>query len=365
MQKEFQFLKAVNGSETEVVCSLCDGKFNVSNGGRACIKQHISSQKHIKGAKIVSSNDSMTSFLAIDPSIMQLQRKELTFAYHSARHQVSTRTADCTSKLVNKLFDSKFSCGATKTSALVRNVISPEIEINVMKTLEKINFVTLITDTSNRKADKMLPVMVRGFDEEKGVQIFKLAVKLIPNETSETIAKGLLEIGQQWKVTEKVVAFGADNCVTNFGGVNRNGDKNVFSRLKKELGREIVGVGCVAHIIHNAFDSACDQLPFNIEALAVNIYKHFHIHTLRVETLKDFCDDSEMEYTKLTNHSGTRFLTLHPAVKKVISLNLYRVCQGNVQKSADSQHRGGGGQAVVWCIQHTKWEGKWGRGENI
>lgn len=196
-------------------------------------------------------------------------------------------------------------------------VISPEIERNVGKSLEKINFITLITDTSNRKADKMLPVMVRGFDEERGVQVFKLAVKLIPNERSETIGMELIGTGKNWKVEDKVVAFGADNCVTNFGGVNRNGENNVFFRLKKELGRDIVGIGCVAHIIHNAFDSACDQLPINIEALAVNIYKHFHIHTSRVETLKEFCADSEMEYTKLTNHSGTRFLTLHLAVKKV------------------------------------------------
>lgn len=188
-----------------------------------------------------------------------------------------------------------------------------------MKSLEKLKFVTLITDTSNRKADKMLPVMVRGFDEEKGVLVYKLAVKLIPNETSETIGKELLETGKVWKLTDKVVAFGADNCMTNFGGVNRNGVNNVYSRLKKELGREIIGIGCVAHIFHNAFDSACDQLPFNIEALAVNIHKHFHIHTLRVESLKEFCAESETEYSKLTNHSGTRFLTLHPAIKKVSS----------------------------------------------
>jgi hypothetical protein len=179
------------------------------------------------------------------------------------------------------------------------------------------NFISLITDTSNRKADKMLPVMARGFTEDKGVQVFKLGVRFIPNETSETIEKELIGTGTNWKVVNKVVAFAGDNCPTNFGGVKRNGENNVFFRLKKELEREIVGVGCAAHIIHNAFDNACDQLPFDLEALVVNIYKHFHIHTLRVEALKVFCVDSEVDYTKLTNHSGTRFLTLHPAVQKV------------------------------------------------
>lgn len=176
----------------------------------------------------------------------------------------------------------------------------------------------------------MLPVMVRGFSEEKGVQVFKLAVKLIPNEKSETIGNELIGTGKDWKISGKIVAFGADNCVTNFGGVKRNGENNVFFRLKAELDRDIVGVGCVAHIMHNAFDSACDQLPINIEALSVNIYKHFHIHTLRVESLKEFCENAEVEYTKLTNHSGTRFLTLRPAVQKVFLLKLYLQKKKNV-----------------------------------
>lgn len=196
-------------------------------------------------------------------------------------------------------------------------VISPEIDREVAKSLEKVKFVTLITDTSNRKEEKMLPVLARCFDEVKGTQTFKLAVNMISNEKSATITHNLMGTGSAWKVTEKVVAFGADNCVTNFGKVNRNGDNNVFYRLKQELGRKIVGVGCVDHIIHNGFDAACDQLPINIEGIVVNLYKYFHIHTLRVESLKEFCDEASVEYVKLTNHSGTRFLTLAPAVTKV------------------------------------------------
>ena len=108
-------------------------------------------------------------------------------------------------------------------------VISPEIEREVRKALEKIQFVSLITDTSNRKADKMLPVMVRAFDLENCVRVFKLAVKLISNEKSETIGREMLQTGKDWKIIDKIVAFCADNCVTNFGKVNRNGENNVFS----------------------------------------------------------------------------------------------------------------------------------------
>lgn len=199
-------------------------------------------------------------------------------------------------------------------------VISPEIERNLGNSLCKLKFLTLITDCSNRNADKMLPIMVRGFDTEKGVVVYKLAVKLIPNEKSETIMCELLNTGRSWNIKDKICAFAADNCNTNFGGINRKGEHNVFYRLKQELGRDIVGVGCASHVIHNAFDSACDQLPINIEALAVNIFKHFKLHTLRVEALKDFCVDAKVEYEKLVSHSGSRFLSLCPAIQKVYKL---------------------------------------------
>lgn len=140
-------------------------------------------------------------------------------------------------------------------------MISPEICRIVADSLAKLKFVTLNTDTSNRKAEKMLPVLVRGFDEEKGVLVFKLDIKFIPNETSETIGTELLDSGRKWKLENKLIAFSADNCPTNFDGITRRGENNVFSRLKQVLGHGIVGIGCAAHIIHNAFDAACDQLP--------------------------------------------------------------------------------------------------------
>lgn len=122
MQKEFQFLKTVTGRDSEVLCSLCDGRFSVADGGRARINDHIKSQKHIKGSKIVNSNQSISAFLADDPFTMQLHGKELAFAYHAGRHRTSTRTADCTSKMIQNCFDKKFTCGATKSTKLVQKV---------------------------------------------------------------------------------------------------------------------------------------------------------------------------------------------------------------------------------------------------
>ena len=41
MQKEFQFLKVVDRTESEVLCMLCDGKFNVADGGRTSVASEV------------------------------------------------------------------------------------------------------------------------------------------------------------------------------------------------------------------------------------------------------------------------------------------------------------------------------------
>ena len=115
----------------------------------------------------------------------------------------------------------------------------------------EINFVTLIADTSNRKDVKLLPVMERYFWPEEGVKSKRLDFHSVPGETAAIITNCLVSTPKKNDLTQKIVAFCGDNCNTNFGGVKRKGKNNVFSYLKEELGRNIVGVGCGAHIVHN------------------------------------------------------------------------------------------------------------------
>ena len=81
----------------------------------------------------------------------------------------------------------------------------------------------------------------------------------------------------------------------------------MWQKLEIQLGREIVGIGCGAHIIHNCLQCAVDCLPIDIESFAVKVYKYFHIYTVRVENLKNFCDFAGNNYAKLLEHGNTRF----------------------------------------------------------
>lgn len=124
MQAEFPFFKPVSENEGKVLCSLCNATIDISIGGRSYITKHLETQKHIKASMTVKSNKPMTSFLLNNPTVDLLRGKELTLAYHSAKHQISTRTTDCNSKLICELFEPNFTCGATKSSKLVQQVSS-------------------------------------------------------------------------------------------------------------------------------------------------------------------------------------------------------------------------------------------------
>ena len=100
----------------------------------------------------------------------------------------------------------------------------------------------------------------------------------------------------------------------------RAGANNVHKRLKDKLGRDCFGIGCGAHIVHNASKTACDMLPIDVESMVNKIFSYFHIYTVRCERLKDFCEFVDVEYHNILSSGKTRWLSLLPAVERLIAM---------------------------------------------
>lgn len=74
-------------------------------------------------------------------------------------------------------------------------------------------------------------------------------------------------------------------------------------------GDKLIGVGCIAHILHNALEDAClNALPFDVQNVLVLIYKRFYKSTKQTEALKDFCNEMSIEYSKIKGCPKNRFL---------------------------------------------------------
>jgi hypothetical protein len=82
----------------------------------------------------------------------------------------------------------------------------------------------------------------------------------------------------------------------------------------------VQGIGCATHILHNAIQTSADILPIDVEAIVNEIFLYFHICMVWVEELKEFCDFVVVEYKKILGSVQTRWLSLQPAITRVISM---------------------------------------------
>ena len=89
--------------------------------------------------------------------------------------------------------------------------------------------------------------------------------------------------------------------------------------MKENLKKDIIGIGCAAHIVHHCIQHAVDTLPVCKESL-VKIYEYFYIYTVRVTELKSFRDFVHIKYQRILQHGNIRFLSLLPAVKRIIEM---------------------------------------------
>jgi hypothetical protein len=62
---------------------------------------------------------------------------------------------------------------------------------------------------------------------------WKLNFQSVPGETSELLTNFLVSLSKSMIYQKNVFGFCGDNCNTNFGGVKRKGENNVYSRLNK------------------------------------------------------------------------------------------------------------------------------------
>jgi hypothetical protein len=77
----------------------------------------------------------------------------------------------------------------------------------------------------------------------------------------------LKEVSDKFALQNKVVALCADNTNINFSGCKILGKNNVWRKLETELKRQIISIGCGAHIIHNSLQFAVDYLPIILNVL--------------------------------------------------------------------------------------------------
>lgn len=322
LAKEFPFIKKLK-FDSDVRCDKCLASFSIANGGKADIVQHLKTEKHKKSDIAASSSKLMSDFLRskiFDEATTKNAIIEGTWAYHTIQHNHSFRSNDCTSKLIKNCFDEKYSCARSKCEAIVCNVLAPHSIDNIKIEMSTVNFVTLYSDCSNHGNIKICPILARFFTPTNGIQVKILECMQLPGEKSDIISKYIQDTMETYNIKDKLLAICADNTNCNFGGAARGGRNNVFYKIQAANSNILLGVNCAAHVLNNCIQTAAECLPIDIEVIVVKIYSYFYIYTVRVEQFKEICDNVDVDYRKLLGHSKTRWLTLKPAIERVLKL---------------------------------------------
>ncbi|KAF0706685.1 protein FAM200B-like, partial [Aphis craccivora] len=228
---------------SEANCIICDCYVSVANKGSYDLKAHLDTTKHKSriASSAVSSSVILDNFVINKNThdILKVSAVEGTLAFHTVVHHHSYRSMDCTPVILRSI---------TTFSEIV------------IECLKSIPFTSIATDASNHGNTKMFPILIQYYDYlNGGINVKLIDIKNTKNETSDTVCELLLESRNKNNIKSKCIAFVGDNTNTNFGGINRISGQNIFTKLKSSVNKNLLGVGCPAHILHNAIHHGVDQ----------------------------------------------------------------------------------------------------------
>jgi hypothetical protein len=76
---------------------------------------------------------------------------------------------DCTSSILKKFHNKKFTCAQTKCKAIAVNVLSPYAKSQILEELKNIKYCCFAIDASNHIDIKIVPIIVRCFIPDEGI----------------------------------------------------------------------------------------------------------------------------------------------------------------------------------------------------
>lgn len=116
-----------------------------------------------------------------------------------------------------------------------------------------------------------------------------------------------------------IIAYSADNAPVNFGSVDRTGDKNVFTRMQDQFNNILIGMGCLAHVVHNTPHDAClANIPYDFNQILTLIHNQFKTSTKQTEALKTFCEEMDVQYQRVKSCPNSRFIAQKSSIDAVL-----------------------------------------------
>lgn len=272
MDKDFNWL--VEDPKNTAFCKVCGIKLTIA-GGKVDLIRHAQTSKHQKNASAICITPSVTNSIKnLNNLKTNSNDAAIKIAFFCVEHNLSFNTMDHMVHLQKDLFpDSEIaqhtSCSRTKTTAIVKNVISQEQLSNLIILLNSNKFSLIADESTDKSNKKLLSLVVRVANDNdlyiNDYLLCLLEVSLADAETLYlTIVKYFTDNGINYK--ENLIGFAADGANVMTGKNN-----SLATKLKADVPNLVI-LKCVCHSMALCSSYACKKLPKEIEQLVRDIY---------------------------------------------------------------------------------------------
>ena len=314
-------------------CTLCRQSFSVKYDGKSAVSSHAKSATHKRIITVQKQSKTLSAFFVKTNSKENhlVILAELVSTYHGIIHHHSFASKDCGNKLLAKLCPdsavaSKLSCGSTNAASYVESILEPKAQEMCIQDLKNVFSFSIGTNASNKGDKKFFPIVVRYFCKTRGVVDAVLDFYNDSNESSEAIAHRIKSVIKKNNLSLSSISYSADNASVNYGKHSSAYQKLTFNNSY------IVQANCNCHVLNNCVKYALKAFTFDVESFVIKTYNSFASSAKKSEVLRDFCNFLDMEYKELLRHVPTRWLSLLPAIDRLLlcwpALKSYFILQG-------------------------------------
>ena len=301
-------------------CTVCRQSFSVKYEGKSAVTTHAKSSKHRNSVASQKQSKAISTFFVKKNTIEENQvvLSELVSTYHGVVHHHSYASQDCGNKLLSKLcpdssIAAKLSCGRTKATSYVENILGPKAQEVCVAALKSAIFFGVGSDASNHTNKKLFPITVRYFLRDDGVKDHLLDFYKDNDETSKAIAGKVKEIIEENGLSlQSVSSYSADNASVNYGK-----HSSVYQKLLLH-NKNIVHANCNCHIMNNCVKFGLKAFSFDLESFVIKCYNSFSSSAKKSDDLLEFYQFLNIEYRELLRHVPTRWLSLMPAIDRLL-----------------------------------------------
>ena len=264
---------------------------------------------------------------------------EGVFAYMAVTESISFRAFDFINRFVQSCFNENFRLSPTKCAAIVKQAYAKWTDAKTRAELADAKYLTISFDGSIVHHQKLLPIF-GSFYQDRKLKHRLLAIHSLDDEKAKTIEVAIRETIDLYGIRrDQLVAICADNCRTNYGSEERTGTGNVFAMMKGEYGDKLIGIGCLAHVLHNSVKHGCKVLDMDIEWILYKLPKYFE-NSNKANEFMELCDSLDRHCELPAKYVQTRWLTMSRTLESIIpAFDMYRQFFGSLKGKVSAEEQ--------------------------